>query len=270
MVLEGKTYGPVLLRVTHERVIDFVAVTLDAAERWTEFAPPGWAAAVLFAVAPSLLGDPELGELTRSVIHGEQRFGWEAPIPIGAELEVTGQIARVRQRGDRYFVNFEVAAKENGATLVRGSSTFLMAASGVAEEPEEEIEEPEVTFRGVNDPIDSDSGSGPFRRSASRADLVRYAAATGDWNPIHWDHASAVTAGLSGVAVHGLLQTAWLLSFAGRQRRNPAPIVEARCRYRSPLLAGRQGVITGSSAAGSDWLLVEEDREVARATVTLR
>jgi hypothetical protein len=225
---------------------------------------------VLFAVAPGLLGDPELGDLAKSVIHGEQRFVWEGSIEIGAELEVTGKIARVRQRADRYFVNFDVEATRNGASLLRGTSTFLMSASAVTEETEAEIDEPPVAFCGLNDPIVSELERGGLRRSASRADLVRYAAATGDWNPIHWDHKSAVAAGLPGVPVHGLLQTAWLVSYAIRNHPGSAPIAEVRCRYRSPFLAGRQAGIIENPPGSHNLVLAEGDREIATATIGLR
>ncbi len=72
--------------------------------------------------------------------------------------------------------------------------------------------------------------------SVSRADLVRYAAATRDWNPIHWDHDAAVAAGLPGVVAHGLLQAAWALAAASRLRPGDAPLRSAKVRFRNPLL----------------------------------
>lgn len=39
----------------------------------------------------------------------------------------------------------------------------------------------------------------------SRADLVRYAAASGDFNPIHWNQEFAVSVGLPDVIAHGML-----------------------------------------------------------------
>src|SRR5690606_37900163 len=77
------------------------------------------------------------------------------------------------------------------------------------------------------------------QRAASRADLVRYAAATRDWNPIHWDHDAAVAAGIPGVVTHGLLQAAWALETASRHGTGMAPVSSARLRFRSPLLPGR-------------------------------
>lgn len=41
-----------------------------------------------------------------------------------------------------------------------------------------------------------------------RADLVRYAGASGDFNPIHWSDRAAQAVGLPGVIAHGMLTMA--------------------------------------------------------------
>ena len=42
----------------------------------------------------------------------------------------------------------------------------------------------------------------------TRADLVRYAGASGDFNPIHWSERFAVSVGLPGVIAHGMFTMA--------------------------------------------------------------
>lgn len=221
--LLGREYGPFALRVCREKVDEFVDATGDERSRWTGQAPPGWAAALLFVAAPHLLSDPELTEITRSVIHGEQRFRWVAPIPIEEELSVRGKVTKARERGGVWFVTFDLEAGP-----VMGSSVFLM--SGAAPPAGESEEWTEMN------PSEKDAGE----FSASRADLVRYAAATRDWNPIHWDHKAAVAAGLGGVVVHGLLQAAWIL-------RQFERVAEARFRFRAPLAVGRAAQIEQES-----------------------
>jgi acyl dehydratase len=46
----------------------------------------------------------------------------------------------------------------------------------------------------------------------TRADLVRYAGASGDFNPIHWSERTARAVGLPGVIAHGMLT----MALAGR------------------------------------------------------
>jgi acyl dehydratase len=52
----------------------------------------------------------------------------------------------------------------------------------------------------------------PLELHLTRADLVRYAGASGDFNPIHWSDRIAQGAGLPGVIAHGMLT----LGAAGR------------------------------------------------------
>jgi len=44
--------------------------------------------------------------------------------------------------------------------------------------------------------------------AVTRADLVRYAGASGDFNPIHWSERFAVNVGLPGVIAHGMFTMA--------------------------------------------------------------
>ena len=48
----------------------------------------------------------------------------------------------------------------------------------------------------------------PLQVHLTRADLVRYAGASGDFNPIHWSDRVATGAGLPGVIAHGMLTMA--------------------------------------------------------------
>ena len=50
----------------------------------------------------------------------------------------------------------------------------------------------------------------PYR--VTRADLVRYAGASGDFNPIHWSDRTARAVGLPGVIAHGM----FTMALAGR------------------------------------------------------
>ena len=48
--------------------------------------------------------------------------------------------------------------------------------------------------------------------AVTRADLVRYAGASGDLNPIHWSDRVATSVGLPGVIAHGMYSMAvWKL-----------------------------------------------------------
>ena len=245
------------LRVCREKVAEFVDVTGDDPDRWIEHAPPGWAGAALFAVAPLLLTNEALR--SSLVIHGEQRFSWLRPIAVESDLEALGEVSRVRERGGVWFINFDLTVTDGDGDLLTGSSSFL--ASGAAAPGTGQAEAPELDPHSVEE--------GDF--AASRADLVRYAAATRDWNPIHWDHRSAVAAGLPGIVVHGLLQSGWLLRSVLASVGGSAPIASARFRYRAPLLAGMAASIVAEQEGEEVTArLVAAGNELVAASLHLR
>lgn len=219
--LIDQVFGPRLFRVCVENVADFVKATGDDPERWELAAPPGFMAATLFVVAADLL--QQLAD--HSVIHGEQIFSWHRRLGMESELEVTGKVSRVRERGGVEFVSFDVVVIDDTGPVADASSLFLVSPNTSSEQVEERDE-----------PAPEDDGEpGPGQVGVSRAGLVRYAAATRDWNPIHWDHEAAVAAGLPGVVAHGLLQSSWALAAASRLREGDAPLRSAKVRFRNPL-----------------------------------
>jgi acyl dehydratase len=70
----------------------------------------------------------------------------------------------------------------------------------------------------------------------TRADLVRYAGASGDFNPIHWSDRFATKVGLPGVIAHGMLTMALagraITTWAGR----PDAVVEYGVRFTRPVV----------------------------------
>jgi acyl dehydratase len=267
---EGREYGPFPIWVCREKVVEFVLATRDDPTRWVTYAPPGWAAAVLFVVAPELLADPAVA--SAPVIHGEQRFTWTGPLVIESILEVSGRVSRVRERGGVHFLTFEIEAADGEGPLIRGSSLFLVGGDRPPAGEGGEHAEPDPEAASQNDSLPQHASEFPsLRRSASRSDLIRYAAAARDWNPIHWDHQAAVNAGLGGVVAHGLLQAAWLMAAASSLRERPDALTEAKFRFRTPLPAAAPAVVSGIS--GGEQLEVSLDgngRQFVSGSLILR
>ena len=256
--LDGKTYGPRPWPVAIDGVSDFVDLTGDDPERWSGSAPPGFAAAALFAVAPDLLAEI----YDSSVIHGEQTFRWNRPISIGSLLDVGGSVTRVRERGGVHFVTFEMRAVDGSDVVVSGKSIFLVSGESIPGGRSEFVRpEPHHSYAGEPN---------PGQLSASRADLVRYASATRDWNPVHWDHEAGVAAGFPGVVVHGLLQAGWALRIATADTGSVRPFASARFRFRNPLLPARPVDHTLAGGGGSvEVSIVDDDAEYLSATMVL-
>jgi acyl dehydratase len=70
----------------------------------------------------------------------------------------------------------------------------------------------------------------------TRADLIRYAGASGDTNPIHWSDRVATAAGLPGVIAHGMLTMALAGRLLTEWTGDPGAIVELAVRFARPVV----------------------------------
>ena len=70
----------------------------------------------------------------------------------------------------------------------------------------------------------------------TRQDLVRYAGAAGDFNPIHWSDRVAATVGLPGVIAHGMLTMALAARLLTEWAGDPAAVVEYGVRFTRPVV----------------------------------
>ena len=248
--LIGTTYGPFPMVATAERVAAFVGAIGDDPGQWITSVHPMFANAALFSAAPAFLEDDAVVPFTRSLIHSEQVYEWHSTPAVGSEISVSGTVESVRGRGGLHFVTFSLAADTGDSRWVTGSSVFLMseeaaAVSEGAAEPEED-DRPPVTDALPPLPIPAEGEEvDSITCGASRTDLMRYAAATGDRNPIHFDHDAARRAGLEGVIVHGLLMAAWLGRLAGRY----GSLRAMKLRFRNPLRPARAATAHGSVAS---------------------
>ncbi len=274
--LVGATFGPITMRISPEKTAEYVAVTRADPARWTDHAPPSYAGALLFVVAPEFLSREDVVAHTRVLIHADQRFTWHASLPIGGEIEVAGSIVRVRARGPISFVSFEATVTGADGRLIDAASTFLLGREPAAEPGNRS--EPAVDAGVDWEPVNLGSGDdgAALARGASRIDLVKYAAASGDFNPIHFDHNAARGAGVDGIVVHGLLMTAWMLDYAAAMSDRPDPLAEAKIRYRDPLYPAEAALLSGSLREGTadeerlDLELAAGERRLVTAQTTVR
>lgn len=109
----------------------------------------------------------------------------------------------------------------------------------------------------------------------TRADLVAYAGASGDFNPIHWNERFATEVGLPGVIAHGMftmgaavqLVTDWvgdagaIVDYQTRFSK-PVPVPDAQDAA-SPATGGN--VITVAGKVGA----LDEDSQIARIDLTV-
>lgn len=70
----------------------------------------------------------------------------------------------------------------------------------------------------------------------SRFDLVRYAGASGDFNPIHWNERFAKSVGLPDVIAHGMFTMATAIRVVTDWTGDPAAVVEYSVRFTRPVV----------------------------------
>ena len=69
----------------------------------------------------------------------------------------------------------------------------------------------------------------------TRADLVRYAGASGDFNPIHWSDRSAARLNLESVIAHGMLIMGRALRVVTDWVGDPGAVVDYGVRFTRPV-----------------------------------
>ena len=69
-----------------------------------------------------------------------------------------------------------------------------------------------------------------------RVDLVRYAGASGDFNPIHWNERFAVEVGLPNVIAHGMFTMASAIRVVTDWTGDPGAVLEYGVRFTRPVV----------------------------------
>ena len=104
----------------------------------------------------------------------------------------------------------------------------------------------------------------PRQYQVTRADLVRYAGASGDFNVIHWNERVARSVGLPDVIAHGMLTMALAGRFLAEWAGDPGAVTEYGVRFSAPVVVpdddkGATVEITGTVTERLDGLRVAID-----------
>jgi acyl dehydratase len=101
----------------------------------------------------------------------------------------------------------------------------------------------------------------PTTYAVTRADLVAYAEASGDSNPIHQDADIARSVGLPDVIAHGMFTLALAARYVDEQLGEPGRIAEIAAKFTKPVVVPESG--TEVRIAG-EW----RDERTLRLSVT--
>ena len=114
------------------------------------------------------------------IVHGEQKFAYERPVQPGDVLTATLTVASLRQIAGNDIIGTTSEITDESGALVLLDVRHARPPGG------RRMTLPTQTY------------------TITRADLVAYAGASGDQNPIHQDEQVAKSVGLPGVIAHGM------------------------------------------------------------------
>ncbi|MBI1758989.1 MAG: MaoC family dehydratase [Actinobacteria bacterium] len=97
-----------------------------------------------------------------------------------------------------------------------------------------------------------------------REDLIRYAGASGDFNPIHWNERFATSVGLPDVIAHGMLTMAEAARVITDWAGDPGALVDYGVRFAKPVVVpndehGAELVVGGTVVDKLDRMRVAVD-----------
>ncbi len=161
------------------------------------------------------------------LVHGEQQFVYQRPIQAGDVLQVRTTLDSIRSvagndilttRGEISTVDGELVVNRHlDAGAARRGTTGGLVTVSLAE----------VTV-GMTLP----SQTFPIER----ATLVRYAGASGDFNPIHWSQEAAQAVGLPDVIAHGMLTMAMACQVVTDWLGDPGAVLSYGVRFTKPVV----------------------------------
>jgi acyl dehydratase len=110
----------------------------------------------------------------------------------------------------------------------------------------------------------------PLSVRVTRADLVRYAGASGDFNPIHWSDRVAGAVGLPGVIAHGMLTMALAGRLVTGWTGDPSAVRSYGVRFTRPVVVpdDDEGALVEISGKVTGLTDAESGERIAKVAIT--
>jgi len=199
--LAGKTYESGTIEISGESIAAYAAASRIDNPRHE--IGPGQVPSLIYPVVIGLpmtvavSSDPELGvDNPLMIVHGEQDMIFHRPMRPGETLVFSPLLESVEDKGKgATYVSKVTATTPDGEVVNQQLSTiFVRGAGSGTERPKSDPAAPAARHDQV----------ATFTKHVDEGMPTDYAAASGDFNPIHTDPNVAVAVGLPGVINHGL------------------------------------------------------------------
>jgi len=229
--------------VTHDQLAAYALATNDPNPRYTDAAQPG--GAIMPPVFPvrvirdlffTTLLDGDNGVDMMRLVHGSQDMRIQRWLKAGDVAMPTAEIVGMEEKGsgDLYTVRYDVTV--NGEAAVQATSGFFIRAPKSALPPDAKPAPKPAPAAPVEPPAPDFQG----QTEVTPDQTYRYAAASGDENPIHIDNDYAVMVGLGGIILQGLCTMAFASRavIQGVLAGDPSRLTRLFVRFTNPVRPG--------------------------------
>lgn len=221
--------------------------------------PPTFAIVPVLRAVAEFVQRPEIGLDYERVVHRGQTFTHHRPIRVGDVLDTRTRLRDIRTIRGNVVARIDTDVDVAGDVICTGATT-LVARGPDADSPAPRPSAP--------------AGLGSVTASISRADVARYAEASGDRNPIHLDPVAAAGAGLPGVIAHGMLTMGIAMRILVDLLGDPAEVTACAAVFSSPVMVGAADVplvvhVEMGSAEEVHLSVTADGRRAAQITVSV-
>ena len=114
----------------------------------------------------------------------------------------------------------------------------------------------------------------PISKVATTQMLVKWAGASGDFNPLHFDDSFAATQGTGGIIVHGALKRSWLGHVISAWAGDEGFVKKFSCQYRGMDFPRKMASMMGPAEGETWWCkgtvtnkYVEDDQHIVECEI---
>jgi acyl dehydratase len=203
----------------------------------TTTVPPMYGVAFSFGALTAPMLDGQLGADLMRLVHGEQDMRFVRPVHVGDVITSTSKILDVVDKSTGEVVQVGITSKNQKGEVVLELRADLFIKGPrkkehLAAEKQERARE-EDAFNAAPPRFTSTV-------TVAADQSLRYAAASGDKNPIHTSDETAKQAGLPGIILHGLCTMAFVHNavVAFEAGGDPWKVARLAVRFHRPVLMG--------------------------------
>lgn len=235
----GKTYDGGEWTVETGQFQAYAAATDDenaAYQGDDPIAPPMFHVRPLIKLMLDCARDPELGIDMLRLVHGEHSMDFHRPMVDGDVLALGAELLAVDEKPSGTIFTFGLTASVDGEPVCSGRTAYFVRAKSPPPKqpgPKKERAEPPPPAFSLEQQVSDDQA-------------VRYAAASGDDNPIHTDEDVAKKAGLPRTILHGLCTMALAQrDLIARHGGDPRALASIQARFAGMVYPGDTLVLKG-------------------------